>query len=119
MTAPPATAPAPAPPSARQLSWARRRRALAAFWREFRKDRSGMAGLIFLIVLVILALAAPLLANSRGLSAGAVHEPGQRGPGLALPAGHRRRRPVGADRADLGRPDLAADRLHRDAAVAW
>src|SRR5439155_749143 len=31
MTAPPATAPAPAPPSARQLSWARRRRALAAF----------------------------------------------------------------------------------------
>ena len=39
MTAPPATAPtpAPAPPSARQISWARRRRALAAFWREYRK----------------------------------------------------------------------------------
>ena len=87
MTAPPATAPAPAPPSARQLSWARRRRALAAFWREYRKDRSGVAGLIFLTVLVILALAAPLLANSRGLSAALSTNPANAGPGWHYPLG--------------------------------
>ena len=87
MTAPPATAPAPAPPSARQLSWARRRRALAAFWREYRKDRSGMAGLIFLTVLVILALAAPLLASSRGLSAALSTNPANAGPGWHYPLG--------------------------------
>ena len=87
MTAPPATAPAPAPPSARQLSWARRRRALAAFWREFRQDRSGVVALIFLIVLVILALAAPLLANSRGLSAALSTNPANAGPGWHYPLG--------------------------------
>ena len=87
MTAPPATAPAPAPPSARQLSWARRRRALATFWREYRKDRSGVAGLIFLIVLVILALAAPLLASSRGLSAALSTNPANAGPGWHYPLG--------------------------------
>ena len=87
MTAPPATAPAPAPPSARQLSWARRRRALAAFWREYRKDRSGVAGLIFLTVLVTLALAAPLLANSRGLSAALSTNPANAGPGWHYPLG--------------------------------
>ena len=87
MTAPPATAPAPAPPSARQLSWARRRRALAAFWREFRKDRSGVVALIFLVVLVILALAAPLLANSRGLSAALSTNPANAGPGWHYPLG--------------------------------
>lgn len=87
MTAPPATAPAPAPPSVRQLSWARRRRALAAFWREYRKDRSGVAGLIFLTVLVILALAAPLLANSRGLSAALSTNPANAGPGWHYPLG--------------------------------
>jgi peptide/nickel transport system permease protein len=87
MTAPPATAPAPAPPSARQLSWARRRRALAAFWREYREDRGGVAGLIFLIVLVVLALAAPLLASSRGLSAALSTNPANAGPGWHYPLG--------------------------------
>ena len=87
MTAPPATAPAPAPPSARQISWARRRRALATFWREYRKDRAGMAGLIFLTVLVILALAAPLLADYRGLSAALSTNPANAGPGWHYPLG--------------------------------
>ena len=87
MTAPPASAPAPAPPSARQISWARRRRALATFWREYRKDRAGMAGLIFLTVLVLLALAAPLLADSRGLSAALSTNPANAGPGWHYPLG--------------------------------
>ena len=87
MTAPPATAPAPAPPSPRQLSWARRRRALDAFWREYRKDRSGVVSLIFMVVLVILALAAPLLANSRGLSAALSTNPANAGPGWHYPLG--------------------------------
>jgi peptide/nickel transport system permease protein len=87
MTAPPATTAAPAPPSARQISWARRRRALATFWREYRKDRAGMAGLIFLTVLVILALAAPLLTDSRGLSAALSTNPANAGPGWHYPLG--------------------------------
>jgi peptide/nickel transport system permease protein len=87
MTAPPVTAPAPAPPSARQISWARRRRALAAFWREYRKDRSGLAGLIILALLVVIALAAPLLASSRGLSAVLSTNAANAGPGWHYPLG--------------------------------
>ena len=47
MSAAAATAPA-AVPSARQIARARRRRALARFWREYRKDRGGMIGLVIL-----------------------------------------------------------------------
>jgi len=46
-----------------------------------------MAGLIFLIVLVILALAAPLLADSRGLSAALSTNPANAGPGWHYPLG--------------------------------
>jgi peptide/nickel transport system permease protein len=89
MSAPPvsAPAPAPAPPSARQISWARRRRALAAFWHEYRKDRTGMAGLIILVLLVVIALAAPVLADSRGLSAVLSTNPANAGPGWHYPLG--------------------------------
>jgi peptide/nickel transport system permease protein len=84
--APPAAAP-PSAPSARQIARARRRRALAAFWREYRQDTGGMAGLIILVVLVIIALAAPLLASSRGLSATLATYPANAGPGWHYPLG--------------------------------
>ena len=115
----PAARAAATAPSARQIARVRRRRALAGFWREYRKDRGGMIGLVILLVLIVVALAAPLLASSSGLNAALATYPANAGPGLALPARHRRRRPVGADRADLGVPDLAADRLHRHLPVAW
>jgi peptide/nickel transport system permease protein len=56
-------------PSARRITWQRRRRAFGAAWREFRGDRAGMAGLIMLALFVAMALGAPLLADEAGLRA--------------------------------------------------
>jgi peptide/nickel transport system permease protein len=58
-----------AAPSPRQITWLRRRRALAAAWREFRHHRPGMVGLVVLGLIVVMALAAPLLADESGLRA--------------------------------------------------
>ena len=51
-------------PSARRVTWLRRRRALAGIWQDFRRHRPGMLGLI-----VLSAIAAPLLADADGLKA--------------------------------------------------
>ena len=58
-----------AAPSPRQITWLRRRRALAAAWREFRQHRPGMVGLVALGLIVLMALAAPLIADEAGLRA--------------------------------------------------
>ena len=58
-----------AAPSPRQIAWQRRRRALAAAWRDFRQHRPGMVGLVILTLIVLMALAAPLLADESGLRA--------------------------------------------------
>jgi peptide/nickel transport system permease protein len=58
-----------AAPSPRQITWLRRRRALAAAWREFRQHRPGMVGLVILTAIVVMALAAPLIADEAGLRA--------------------------------------------------
>jgi peptide/nickel transport system permease protein len=58
-----------AAPSARRIAWIRRRRALAAVWREYRRHVPGMVGLGILVVTVLMALAAPLLADPDGLRA--------------------------------------------------
>jgi peptide/nickel transport system permease protein len=47
--------------SARSITWARRRAAVARFTSQFRVSRSGMIGLVVLVVFVTVALAAPLL----------------------------------------------------------
>jgi peptide/nickel transport system permease protein len=71
MSAPAQTA---APPPAEkvspggQIASNRRRRALARFWRQYRKDRNGMIGLAILVLMIAIALAAPLLASTRGLN---------------------------------------------------
>jgi peptide/nickel transport system permease protein len=72
---------------ARQIAWDRRRRALAAFWRRYRKDRTGMIGLVVLVVMILVALAAPLLASSRGLNPGLATYPANAGPALKYPLG--------------------------------
>ena len=56
-------------PSPRLIAWQRRRRALAAAWRDFRQHRPGMVGLVILTLIVLMALAAPLLADESGLRA--------------------------------------------------
>jgi peptide/nickel transport system permease protein len=56
-------------PSARRITWLRRRRALAEAWREYRRHTPGMVALVILILAILMALAAPLLADSAGLHA--------------------------------------------------
>lgn len=67
---PPALA---APMTARQLAGARRRQALAGFWRDFRGHRAGMAGLLVLAFIALTALAAPVLTDETGLDVTQVH----------------------------------------------
>lgn len=48
---------------------AQRRRATASrVWAQFRKSRQGKVGLVILVLFVLLAVAAPLLADARGLN---------------------------------------------------
>jgi peptide/nickel transport system permease protein len=56
-------------PSARRITWQRRRRAAARAWRQYRASTPGMVGLAILVVFVAMALAAPLLADHDGLQA--------------------------------------------------
>ena len=58
-----------AAPSARRITWIRRRRALARSWSQFRHHRPGMIGLGILVAAVLIAVAAPLLADQAGLRA--------------------------------------------------
>ena len=84
-------------PSARKVTWLRRRRALSGIWREFRRHRPGMIGLAVLVAVVLMALAAPLLADSAGLEA--TNSTGN--PAFASPSEFG---PLGTD--DLGRDVL-------------
>jgi peptide/nickel transport system permease protein len=71
----------------RGITWQRRRKSLARFWRLYRKDRNGMIGLIILVVMIIVALAAPVLANSRGLDPVLATYPANALPGWHYPLG--------------------------------
>ncbi|HEX7299661.1 MAG TPA: ABC transporter permease [Solirubrobacteraceae bacterium] len=53
-------------PSARRITWSRRRRAVAQAWAEYRRHAPGMIGLAILAAAVAMALAAPLLADPAG-----------------------------------------------------
>ncbi|MGO1496497.1 ABC transporter permease [Agrococcus casei] len=46
------------------VTWARRRNAVAQFWREFVQHRAGLTGLIFLIAIGVIAALAPIIAPS-------------------------------------------------------
>jgi len=61
--------------------------ALTAFWIRYRKDRSGLVGLAILVLMIVIALAAPLLASSRGLNPGLATYPANAGPGWRYPLG--------------------------------
>ncbi len=77
----------PVAASPQRIAWERRRKALARFWREYRKDRSGMIGLGVLAVMIAVAIAAPLIASSRGLNQGLASYPASAGPALKYPLG--------------------------------
>lgn len=79
---------------ARRIAWARRRRALARTWGQYRRHPAGMIGLVVLALAVAMALAAPLLAAEADLRAiNAVDN-----PRWATPSEHP---PLGTD--NLGR----------------
>jgi peptide/nickel transport system permease protein len=56
-------------PSARRITWLRRRNAFLGAWGQYRRSRPGMVGLAILVLFVAMALAAPLLADEAGLRA--------------------------------------------------
>lgn len=51
----------------RRIAWARRQRALAQAWRDYRSSWPGLIGLGILVVFVVMALAAPVIANHDNL----------------------------------------------------
>ncbi|MGI8699977.1 MAG: ABC transporter permease [Nocardioidaceae bacterium] len=59
---------APAPLSARQVIWRRRKDSAARTWREFRRHRSGVLGMVVLGVFALVAIFASLLVDPEGLS---------------------------------------------------
>ncbi len=83
--------------TSRNPAWARRRRALHHFARQFWASRPGRIGLLLLLVFVALALAAPLLADRSGLDTAVARADGV--PQWASPSEH---------------PPLGTDYLRRD-----
>lgn len=63
LTEPEPEGPAPSRKGYRAVTRARRRRALAGYWRTFRRSRQGMFGLIVLVLFILIALFAPLLVD--------------------------------------------------------
>jgi peptide/nickel transport system permease protein len=53
--------------SVRTVAWRRRKVALARFWRDYRRQRSGVGGTVGMTAVIVLALAAPLLTDESGL----------------------------------------------------
>ncbi len=80
------TAPTATTAGARRVGHSRGQ-ALARFWVRYRKDRGGMTGLAVLLFMIVVALAAPLLASSRGLNPIFATYPANAGPGWHYPLG--------------------------------
>ena len=67
--------PAEVPRSPRQVTWTRRRRALAAYWRTYRRNAQGMVGLATLSIFVLLAIFGPALVDEAQLDAATADGP--------------------------------------------
>ncbi len=93
----PTTPVGPAPTSPRAVVWARRRRALARFWRTYRRSTMGMWGLGMMVAFVAVAILAPLFVDAADLDPA-------RATGLPFqpPSGEF---PLGTD--NFGRPVLS------------
>lgn len=63
------------------IAWQRRRRSLASFWREYRRDKAGLIGLGILVVIGGLALTAPLFISEADLSATSAPAKPRQAPG--------------------------------------
>ena len=67
-SATPPAAPATSTATVRQLTWARRRRAVGTFWGSYRQNRAGLFGLSVLAVFVLSALLVPWVVGEDALS---------------------------------------------------
>jgi peptide/nickel transport system permease protein len=75
------------PKSPRRIGWARRRRALSAFWKTYRRSRMGMVGLVMMILFILLAVVGPFFVPAKNVSvAFATGKPFQ-APSLQWPIG--------------------------------
>ncbi|MCG5218537.1 ABC transporter permease [Streptosporangium sp. KLBMP 9127] len=66
---------------------ARRRTALARFWREYRRNRAGVTGGVILVVAVLLAVLTPLITDPAGLDVTRATGAKMAGPSLEFPLG--------------------------------
>jgi peptide/nickel transport system permease protein len=60
--------PAPVPKSPRRIGWLRRKRALVAFWRTFRRSKMGIAGLVLMVLFILMATFGPMFVSKTELS---------------------------------------------------
>ena len=60
--------PVPAKRTPRQLKWARRRRAVSGYWKQYKRSRPGMIGLTILVTWIVLAIIAPFLIDKAAIS---------------------------------------------------
>src|SRR5439155_1148597 len=56
------------PKSPRRIGWARRRRALSAFWKTYRRSRMGMVGLVMMVLFILLAVVGPFFVPAKDVS---------------------------------------------------
>lgn len=73
----------------RQITRARRARALSRFWQQYRENRLGVVGLVVLTFVIIVAIFAPMLAPqsaTQDSTAARLHQPILAAPGSHCPA---------------------------------
>lgn len=54
--------------SPRRLAWARRRRTVARFWRQYRQNKAGVFGLVVLLLFIAAAVLTPFIVGEEALS---------------------------------------------------
>ena len=73
--------------SGRSIVWNRRRRAVAAHWRSFRRNRQGMVGLAILTFFVLVAIVGPMLVDPASIEEATAPWPLKVGPAADHPLG--------------------------------
>jgi peptide/nickel transport system permease protein len=73
--------------STRQITWARRRRAMARFWRQYRRNKMGIAGIAILVFFAGVALFAVLIQDPNSVNPSYVSGPVRHPPSLKYPLG--------------------------------
>lgn len=73
--------------SPRKIRWARRRRALTRFWRQYRRSKMGLAGIAILVFFAGMALFAAFLQDPHSVDPSFVSGPVRQAPTIHYPLG--------------------------------